>query len=173
MQDGAPLIDARNNVYYMAAGNSPSMMEKNVGQGSQYLWAYRDAKGEYLDGRSRGPLDAGWLHPRRPQHRQYVDCGRDDRLWTCAFMDAYHPDKVFSSIDQFGRYACSNQPGIIKWNLARLAETLMPFLASDEDKAIAAANESSRLSIASIKRPMRRGWAGSLAWRAPAMATRL
>jgi uncharacterized protein YdiU (UPF0061 family) len=60
----------------------------------------------------------------------------------CAFMDAYHPDKVFSSIDQFGRYAFSNQPGIIKWNLARLAETLLPFLASDEDKAIAAANES-------------------------------
>ena len=59
----------------------------------------------------------------------------------CAFMDAYHPDKVFSSIDQFGRYAFSNQPGIIKWNLARLAETLLPFLASDEDKAIAAANE--------------------------------
>src|SRR3954466_9364524 len=60
----------------------------------------------------------------------------------CAFMDAYHPDKVFSSIDQFGRYAFSNQAGIIKWNLARLAETLLPFLASDEDKAMAAANES-------------------------------
>ena len=60
----------------------------------------------------------------------------------CAFMDAYHPDKVFSSIDQFGRYAFSNQPVIIKWNLARLAETLLPFLASDEDKAIATANES-------------------------------
>jgi hypothetical protein len=50
MHDGVPLIDLRNNAYYMAAGNSPAMMEKNVGQGSQYLWAYRDAKGEYLDG---------------------------------------------------------------------------------------------------------------------------
>jgi len=50
LQDGAPLIDARNNAYYMAAGNSPAMMEKNVGQGSQYLWTYRDRKGEYLDG---------------------------------------------------------------------------------------------------------------------------
>jgi hypothetical protein len=49
-QDGAPQIDARDNVYYMAAGNSPAMMEKNVGQGSQYLWTYRDADGEYLDG---------------------------------------------------------------------------------------------------------------------------
>ena len=50
MQDGAPQIDARNNVYYMAAGNSPAMMEKNVGQGSQYLWTYRDADGDFLDG---------------------------------------------------------------------------------------------------------------------------
>src|SRR5262249_38142258 len=50
MRDGAPLIDTRNNAYYMAAGNSPAMMEKNVGQGSQYLWAYRDGSGAYLDG---------------------------------------------------------------------------------------------------------------------------
>ena len=49
-RDGAPQIDARNNVYYMAAGNSPAMMAKNVGQGSQYLWTYRDAAGDYLDG---------------------------------------------------------------------------------------------------------------------------
>jgi len=49
-RDGAPQIDARNNVYYMAAGNSPAMMEKNVGQGSQYLWTYRDRDGNYLDG---------------------------------------------------------------------------------------------------------------------------
>jgi hypothetical protein len=49
-REGAPQIDARNNVYYMAAGNSPAMMEKNVGQGSQYLWTYRDADGDYLDG---------------------------------------------------------------------------------------------------------------------------
>ena len=46
-REGAPQIDARNNVYYMAAGNSPSMMEKNIGQGSQYLWTYRDAAREF------------------------------------------------------------------------------------------------------------------------------
>lgn len=49
-REGVPQIDARNNVYYMAAGNSPSMMEKNIGQGSQYLWTYRDAAGDFLDG---------------------------------------------------------------------------------------------------------------------------
>lgn len=50
LKNGVPQIDARNNVYYMAAGNSPAMMEKNVGQGSQYLGTYRDANGDYLDG---------------------------------------------------------------------------------------------------------------------------
>ena len=48
--DGVPQIDARNNVYYMGAGNSPAMMAKNVGQGSQYLWTYRDASGAFLNG---------------------------------------------------------------------------------------------------------------------------
>jgi hypothetical protein len=49
-RDGVPQIDARNNVYYMAIGNSPAMMEKNVDTGSQYLWTYRDATGNFLDG---------------------------------------------------------------------------------------------------------------------------
>ena len=60
----------------------------------------------------------------------------------CAFMDAYHPDKVFSSIDQFGRYAFANQPAVIKWNLARFAETLLPLIADGADKAVEAANAS-------------------------------
>jgi uncharacterized protein YdiU (UPF0061 family) len=60
----------------------------------------------------------------------------------CAFMDAYHPDKVFSSIDRHGRYAFSNQPAIIKWNLARLAETLLPLISGGDKKAIADANAS-------------------------------
>ena len=53
----------------------------------------------------------------------------------CAFMDRYHPDTVFSSIDRLGRYAYRAQPGIALWNLARFAETLMPLLASTEDAA--------------------------------------
>ena len=50
----------------------------------------------------------------------------------CAFMDMYDPETVFSSIDQYGRYAFFNQPGITKWNLARFAECLVPLI--DEDK---------------------------------------
>lgn len=60
----------------------------------------------------------------------------------CAFMNAYHPDTVFSSIDQGGRYAYGNQPAIAQWNLARLAETLLPLLDADQEKAIAIATEA-------------------------------
>ena len=49
----------------------------------------------------------------------------------CAFMDAYDPDTVFSSIDQMGRYAYKNQPMIAQWNLVRLAETLLPLIDSN------------------------------------------
>src|SRR5208337_2454068 len=60
----------------------------------------------------------------------------------CAFMDAYDPATVFSSIDRGGRYAYGNQPRIAQWNLARLAETLLPFLGADENAAIAAAKDA-------------------------------
>ncbi|MBS3650313.1 YdiU family protein [Pseudaminobacter sp. 19-2017] len=62
----------------------------------------------------------------------------------CAFMDAYHPATVFSSIDQFGRYGYANQPRIAVWNLARLAETLLPLFSEKEDEAIAQAEEALR-----------------------------
>ncbi len=58
----------------------------------------------------------------------------------CAFLDEYDPMKVFSSIDQMGRYAYRNQPGIGQWNIARLAECLLPLLDENEDKAVDAAN---------------------------------
>ncbi|MBD8527644.1 protein adenylyltransferase SelO [Pseudomarimonas arenosa] len=54
----------------------------------------------------------------------------------CAFLDEYNPNKVFSSIDQQGRYAYSNQPGIAQWNLARLAECLLPLIDADEAAGI-------------------------------------
>jgi uncharacterized protein YdiU (UPF0061 family) len=57
----------------------------------------------------------------------------------CAFMDAYDPATVFSSIDHAGRYAYGNQPPIAQWNLARLAEALLPLLHEDADAAVALA----------------------------------
>ncbi|WP_054007903.1 protein adenylyltransferase SelO [Cypionkella psychrotolerans] len=58
----------------------------------------------------------------------------------CAFMEAYAPGTVFSSIDRQGRYAYANQPLILGWNLARLAETLLPFFDVDAERAIDLAN---------------------------------
>ena len=59
----------------------------------------------------------------------------------CAFMDAYHPKKVFSSIDQFGRYAYAMQPQIAAWNLAQLASCLLPLMPGSEEEVIEAATE--------------------------------
>lgn len=59
----------------------------------------------------------------------------------CAYMDRYNPDTVFSSIDDFGRYAFGNQPRIAQWNLARFAETLLPLIHDTEEQAITLAIE--------------------------------
>ena len=59
----------------------------------------------------------------------------------CAFMDTYDPETVFSSIDQYGRYAFFNQPGITKWNLARFAECLIPLINDDKNTGVKIATE--------------------------------
>jgi uncharacterized protein YdiU (UPF0061 family) len=60
----------------------------------------------------------------------------------CAFMDAFDPATVYSSIDTGGRYAYGNQPVVAEWNLARFAEALLPLLADEQDAAVALAVES-------------------------------
>lgn len=60
----------------------------------------------------------------------------------CAFIDAYDPAAVFSSIDQFGRYAYGQQPAIAQWNLARLAECLLPLMGADDEEALAFAQDA-------------------------------
>lgn len=60
----------------------------------------------------------------------------------CAFMDTYDPGTVFSSIDHMGRYAYANQPAIVQWNIARLAETLLPLLDANIEKAKELAEEA-------------------------------
>jgi uncharacterized protein YdiU (UPF0061 family) len=61
----------------------------------------------------------------------------------CAFMDTYHPNTVYSSIDQMGRYAYNQQPRIAFWNLAQFAQCLLPLLDDDEDTAM----ESARAAL--------------------------
>jgi uncharacterized protein YdiU (UPF0061 family) len=58
----------------------------------------------------------------------------------CAFMEAYNPATVFSSIDAQGRYAYGNQPSIAQWNLARLAEALLPLFHAEQEPAVERAN---------------------------------
>ena len=60
----------------------------------------------------------------------------------CAFMDAFDPATVYSSIDSTGRYSYGNQPVIAEWNLARLAETLLPLFHADQDQAVSMAVEA-------------------------------
>lgn len=60
----------------------------------------------------------------------------------CAFMDTYDTKTVFSSIDTHGRYAYENQPNIAAWNLARLAESLLPLIHEDQDEAVKLAQEA-------------------------------
>ncbi|WP_461480103.1 protein adenylyltransferase SelO [Mycobacterium sp. HUMS_1102779] len=60
----------------------------------------------------------------------------------CAFMEAYDPETVFSSIDFWGRYAYGNQPVVAGWNLARFAETLLPLISESTEEAVALVEES-------------------------------
>ncbi|MBW8310898.1 MAG: YdiU family protein [Rhizobium sp.] len=72
----------------------------------------------------------------------------------CAFLDEYHPGKAFSAIDRQGRYAFGNQPPIAQWNLARLAECLLPLFPGDPDVALADA----RAAIEGFADRYRRHW---------------
>ncbi|AKK30427.1 YdiU family protein [Mycobacterium sp. EPa45] len=60
----------------------------------------------------------------------------------CAFMDAFDPKTVFSSIDSWGRYAYGNQPTVAAWNLARFAEALLGLIDDDQERAVALATAS-------------------------------
>jgi uncharacterized protein YdiU (UPF0061 family) len=76
----------------------------------------------------------------------------------CAFMEAHHPDTVFSSIDHHGRYAYGNQPGMAQWNLARLAEALLPLVHPEPEEAVALATAA----IHTFPALYQRYWLGEL-----------
>jgi len=90
-------------------------------------------------------LIAGWMHVGFIHGVMNTDnmaiSGETIDYGPCAFMDHYDPATVFSSIDMQGRYAYANQPRIAQWNLARLAETLLPLIDADKNRAIARATE--------------------------------
>ena len=80
----------------------------------------------------------------------------------CAFMDAYNPATVFSSIDHQGRYAYANQPPITQWNLTRCAEALLPLLAKEQEAAIKLAQQSLENFTDKFRRVWLRGMRGKL-----------
>ena len=94
---------------------------------------------------SQAALIASWMHVGFIHGVMNTDnmaiSGETIDYGPCAFMDYYDPATVFSSIDIRGRYAYANQPKIAQWNLARLAETLVPLIDADEKRAIARATE--------------------------------
>jgi uncharacterized protein YdiU (UPF0061 family) len=83
---------------------------------------------------------ARWLHVGFIHGVMNTDnmslCGESIDYGPCAFMDAYDPATVFSSIDHDGRYAYGNQPAIAQWNLTRFAETLLPLIDDREERAV-------------------------------------
>jgi serine/tyrosine/threonine adenylyltransferase len=88
-----------------------------------------------------GWLQCGFVHGVMNTDNTAVS-GETIDFGPCAFLDAYDPDAVFSSIDRNGRYAYSNQAPIAQWNMARFAETLLPLLDEDSERAVALATEA-------------------------------
>ncbi len=80
-------------------------------------------------------LSVGFIHGVMNTDNMSV-AGETIDYGPCAFMDAYDPATVFSSIDHGGRYAYANQPPVARWNLTRFAETLVPLLATDQNQAV-------------------------------------
>tara|TARA_Y100001970_G_scaffold268563_1_gene360012 strand:+ start:732 stop:2219 length:1488 start_codon:yes stop_codon:yes gene_type:complete len=80
-------------------------------------------------------MQVGFIHGVMNTDNMAITCETID-YGPCAFMDNFEKTKVFSSIDQFGRYSYGNQPSIAQWNLARLAETLIPLIDTSSNTAI-------------------------------------
>ena len=85
-------------------------------------------------------MNVGFIHGVMNTDNMAVS-GETIDFGPCAFMDSYDPAKVFSSIDSHGRYAFGNQPHAAVWNLARFAETLLPVIDSNADRAVELATE--------------------------------
>jgi uncharacterized protein YdiU (UPF0061 family) len=96
--------------------------------------------------RAQASLIAKWMHVGFIHGVMNTDnmsvAGETIDFGPCAFMDSYDSAAVFSSIDRQGRYAYGNQPNAALWNLTRFAETLLPLIDSDEDRAVTLASEA-------------------------------
>ncbi len=86
-------------------------------------------------------LGVGFIHGVMNTDNTHI-AGETIDYGPCAFMDGYHPGRVYSSIDAQGRYAYGRQPDIAVWNLAQLATSLLPLIDDDQDRAVEKATEA-------------------------------
>jgi uncharacterized protein YdiU (UPF0061 family) len=113
---------------------SPPPPESPLDDPARYLAFLREVANRQADLIARW-LGVGFVHGVMNTDNMAVS-GETIDYGPCAFLDTYDPATVFSSIDSRGRYAFGNQPGIAQWNLARLAEALLPLLDSDTKRAV-------------------------------------
>ncbi len=123
------LADYAIDRHYPAAADAPN----------RYLDLYRRVTAAQASLVSRWML-TGFVHGVMNTDNTTIS-GETIDYGPCAFMDAYDPATVFSSIDHAGRYAYGSQPAITQWNLARLAETLLPLIDENAAAAVEAATE--------------------------------
>jgi serine/tyrosine/threonine adenylyltransferase len=110
-----------------------------AGAANSYLDLFRRVAGAQASLVARWML-AGFVHGVMNTDNTTIS-GETIDYGPCAFIDAYDPAAVFSSIDHGGRYAYGNQPAIMQWNLARLAEALLPLIDENSEAAAEAATE--------------------------------
>ena len=132
---------------------------------NRYLDLYRRVVGAQASLVARWML-AGFVHGVMNTDNTTIS-GETIDYGPCAFMDAFDPATVFSSIDGHGRYAYGNQPGVLQWNLARLAETLLPLFGDDSVAAVEVATEVLSGFAGAYQRHWAEGMAAKLGLAAP------
>jgi uncharacterized protein YdiU (UPF0061 family) len=121
---------------YAIARHDPHLVDSAPGKYLQWFRAVMDRQASLI----ASWQVVGFIHGVMNTDNMAVS-GETIDYGPCAFMDSYHPKTVFSSIDHGGRYAYGNQPAIGQWNLARFAETLLPLLDPEPNKAVEMATE--------------------------------
>ena len=115
-------------------------------------------------------INVGFIHGVMNTDNMTIS-GESIDFGPCAFMEAYHPEAVFSSIDHGGRYAYANQPHIARWNLARLAETLLPLIDDEPQRAVERATEVLDAFPEWFEAALRRGQRAKLGLLGPGLPT--
>lgn len=137
--------------YYLGQGNLPALrkiidyaIERHYPQAlsqSQPVLAFFEAVADKLNALIVKWMSLGFIHGVMNTDNTSLS-GETIDYGPCAFMEAYHPDRVFSFIDENGRYAFQQQPRVLQWNLARLADCLIPFVDVDQTKSIDLLNQA-------------------------------